>query len=99
MTNELLALIATYFACSEVAAERHLTSSEVQQCATIYQEVKFSFLPGVDIEDYVQLSAPEKNTTNRAGFLAFHQWRQTNPDLVMRLQRAARGEGPMPKAG
>ena len=99
MTNELLALIATYFTCSEVAAERHLTASEVQQCATVYQEVKFAFLPGVGIDDYVQLSASEKSTANRAGFLAFHHWRQTNPELVMRLQRAARGEGPLPKGG
>ena len=99
MTNELLALIAAYFACSEVAAERHLSASEVQQCATVYQEVKFAFLPGVGIDDYVQLSTPEKSTANRAGFLAFHRWRQTNPDLVKRLQRAARGEGPLPKAG
>lgn len=99
MTTEFLALIATYFACADAASERNLGASEVLRCAAIYQDVKFGFLPGVDLEDYALLSPEERSTVNREGFLAYLMWRRANPDLVDRLEKAARGEGPLPKAG
>ncbi len=99
MTNEFLALIAAYFVCADAAADRNLNSSEVLRCAPIYQDVKLEFLPGVELEDFENLSPAERSTVNRHAFLTYRKLRKSNPDLVQRLERAARGEGPLPKAG
>ena len=92
MTTELLTLIAAYFACAETAEQRHLSIDEVNACNAVYQQVKLSFVPGVDAGHFVQLSAKERNAVNRAGYLAFYTWRRDNPDTVRHLERVARGE-------
>lgn len=92
MTSELLALIAAHFACSDMASERYLSPGEIQYCSAIYQEIKLSFVPGVDLETYFQLSAPEQSAVNKEGFTAFYTWRLENPEIVQHLERVARGE-------
>ena len=92
MTTELLALIAAYFACSDLAEQRQLTIEEVDACNLIYQDVKLSFVPGVDARRYMQLPSEERFTVNRTAYLAFHAWQQDNPAMVRHLERVARGE-------
>ena len=99
MTNEMLAMIAFYFACADAAAERNLSSAEVIECAAVYREVKLGFVEGIDGQDFEQLSAAERSEVNRAGFLAYRRWRVDNPELVSQLLRAARGTGPLPNEG
>ena len=99
MTTELLALIAAYFACSDLAEERHLTRDEVDTCNAVYQNVKLSFVPGVEPHDYVQLSARERHAVNQAGFRAFRAWQADNPDTVQHLERVARGKEDLNRGG
>ena len=99
MTNELLSLIVGYFACAQAAEERYLTPEEVKMCSIVYQEMKLAFVPGVDAEDYVELSPREQHAVNSAGYTAFYTWRQDNPDRVAYLERVAKGEIELGQAG
>ncbi len=92
MTTEVLALIAAYFACSDLAEQRQLTIEEVDACNVIYQNVKLSFVPGVDARRFQQLSSKERYAVNRTAYLAFHAWQEENPSTVQYLERVARGE-------
>lgn len=92
MTTELLTLIAAYFACSDMAEQRQLSIEEVDACNVIYQDVKLSFVPGIDARQYRRLSSRERHTVNRTGYLAFHAWQNNNPGTVRHLERVARGE-------
>ena len=99
MTNEFLTLIVMHIACSNAAAERHLTLSEVDKCGANYHEVKLSFIQGVTSEDYQFLTPREKSAVSLSGFRAFHQWRQDNPDTFRFLEAVARGEAELPREG
>lgn len=92
MTTEVLALIAAYFACSDLAEQRQLTIEEVDACNVIYQNVKLSFVPGVDARRFQQLSSKERYAVNRTAYLALHAWQEENPSTVQYLERVARGE-------
>ncbi|MEM7720596.1 MAG: hypothetical protein AAF222_15470 [Pseudomonadota bacterium] len=92
MTNELLTLIVTHIACSNMAAERPLSIQEVQYCSAVYQEIKLAFVPGLDRAGYTQLAAQQQHSVNLEGYRAFYKWRVENPSTVQHLERVARGE-------
>ncbi|MEM9844519.1 MAG: hypothetical protein AAF965_06940 [Pseudomonadota bacterium] len=99
MTNEILTLIVAHFACADLAIERPLTVSEAQYCGAVYQQVKLAFVPGVTSEDFVELSAAERHAVSMSGYRAFYTWRTENPDRVSFLERVARGETTLGRAG
>lgn len=99
MTNELLTLIATHFACAEIAEARRLSYAEAVYCNDVYQEVKLAFVPDVDTRQLAQLSQQEQIAVNKAGYLAYYEWRQSQPDTVDFLERVARGEVELGHAG
>ncbi len=90
MTAEALALIASYFLCSEAAEVRVLDRSEVEACTTIYTEVKLGFLPDVNMAAYQSMNAVERAEVNQRGYAAYVLWRAENPDLVAEMEARAR---------
>ena len=92
MTAEALALIASYFLCSEAAEVRVLSRSEVDACSSIYTEVKLGFLPDVDLAAYQSMSAAERADVNRRGYAAYVVWRTENADLVAEMENDARDQ-------
>ncbi|MEM6890713.1 MAG: hypothetical protein AAGF50_00695 [Pseudomonadota bacterium] len=82
MTPETLALIATYLTCSEAAELRILDRSEIDRCASIYTQVKLSFVPDFHDDDYHSATASERAALNQQGYAGFLAWRASNPDLV-----------------
>lgn len=92
MTVEALALIASYFLCSEAAEVRVLSPSEVDACTSIYTEVKLGFLPDVDLAAYQSMSAVERADVNRRGYAAYVTWRAENVDLVAEMEASARDQ-------
>ena len=99
MTTKILALIASYFACADVAEQRLLSLEEARRCGDLYHDVKLSFVPGVDADDFAALSVEERIAVNRSGFLAFAEWRRGHPEMVRHLRAVARGEAELAKAG
>lgn len=99
MTSELLALIAAHFACTDLAVQRPMTLDEADRCAGVYQKIKLAFVPGVDPGAFDGLSMDERIAVSQAGFLAFLDWRRSNPDTVHHLERVARGEVALENAG
>lgn len=99
MTTELLILIAAHFACTDIAVERPMNLDEARHCASVYDEVKLSFVPGVSASDYRRLDPGERSAVSKAGFLAFYQWRAENPEMVRHLVAVARGEEALKAAG
>ncbi len=99
MKTELLILIVTHFACSDIADERTMTPPEMAYCSAIYQEMKLGFVPGVSPSNYAGLSPKEKAAVNQAGFLAYRAWIDENPLMVGHLERVARGEEQLSRAG
>lgn len=92
MTNELLTLIVTHIACSDMAVERQMSMQEVQYCSAVYQEIKLAFVPQIDMQTYVRLPAEDQHAANIEGYMAFREWRIDNPGTVRHLERVARGE-------
>ena len=92
MTSELTALIILHFACANISAERPLSAQEFHTCSAIYQEIKLAFVPDVDTQRYIQMTAEDRARVNREGFQQFYRWRQDNPATVDHLERVARGE-------
>jgi hypothetical protein len=99
MTTKLLALIASYFACADIAEQRLLSIEEARRCGDLYHAVKLSFVPGVDADDFAGLSLEERIAVNRSGFLAFTEWRHKNPEMVLHLRAVARGEAELVNSG
>lgn len=71
--TSLLSLIALYYTCDAMAAERLLSPSEAAQCSAIYRNVKLAFVDG---------------DTDRMGdgYSAFKAWERDNPALVQALR-------------
>ena len=92
MTNQLLALIAAHFACSDISDTRHMSWHEVHVCNAVYEDIKLNFVPGIDRATYRDLGSADKVAINRQGFEAFHAWRTANPDLVTHLENVAKGK-------
>ena len=93
MTNESLALIASYFLCSEAAETLLLDRAEVETCTSTYTAVKLSFLPDVDATDYAAMTAVERAEVNQRGYVAYVAyvaWRAANPTLVSEMEAEAR---------
>jgi hypothetical protein len=90
MTAEALALIASYFLCSEAAEVRVLDRAKVEACATIYTEVKLGFLTDIEMVEYQSMNAVERADANRRGYTAYVAWRVENADLVAEMEAEAR---------
>ena len=90
MTAEALALIASYFLCSEAAEVRVLSRAEVDTCTSIYTEVKLGFLPDIDLAEYQSMSATARAEVNQRGYAAYVEWRAENVDLVSEMEANAR---------
>lgn len=99
MTTELLILIATHFACDDIASERRLTSAEAQHCGAVYESIKLAFVPGVTPDDFRDLTLEERIAISNSGFLAFLDWRAEHPEMVRHLEAVARGEEELSTAG
>ena len=90
MTAETLALISSYFLCSEAAETRLLDRAEVEACTSTYTAVKLSFLSDVDPTDYAAMTAVERAEVNQRGYAAYVSWRAANPTLVSEMEADAR---------
>ncbi|MEO0486894.1 MAG: hypothetical protein AAF092_13400 [Pseudomonadota bacterium] len=90
MTPEVLTLIATFFVCSEAADQRMLTHAELTFCNQTFEEVKASFVPGVEVEDYPAMSPAERREANDMGYAGYLQWRADNTTLVETMEAEAR---------
>ncbi|WP_413720898.1 hypothetical protein [Silicimonas sp. MF1-12-2] len=99
MTTELLVLIAAHFACADIAEQRRMSFDEIQYCSGVYKEIKLAFVPGVDAEDFANLTRDEQISVNKSGFLAFIDWRRRCPAMVSHLEAVARGEAELATAG
>lgn len=92
MTDYLLALIAAHIACSDISETRPMTMHEMAVCGAVYQDIKLEFVPGMDRRRFATLSSDAKADVNLAGFLAFHEWRTTHPNMIDHLKDVARGK-------
>ena len=99
MTTELLALIAAHFACADIAEQRRMSFDEIQYCSGVYKEIKLAFVPGVDADDFANLTQDEQIAVNKSGYLAFIDWRRRCPEMVSHLEAVARGEAELATAG
>lgn len=72
------ALYRKYATCSEAAATRELSRSEVAHCVNIYLSLKLSFLHGVSLERYHQMPVKTKIVANEKGYAAFRAWLHRN---------------------
>lgn len=88
MTPETLALIASYFLCSEAAEVRVLERIETEACISKYQNVKLSFLK-IGIDEFELMSATERAVVNQQGYAAYVAWRPANQDLVNQMEADA----------
>ena len=89
MTPETLALIASYFLCSEAAEVRVLSHAEVETCTATYRQVKLSFVE-LRTEEFEAMSATERAEVNRQGYAAYVDWRATHPELVAQMEAEAK---------
>jgi len=92
LTAEALALIVSYFLCSEAAEVRVLDRAEIETCTNIYTEVKLGFLPDIDMAAYQSMTAVERAAANRRGYAAYVAWRADNADLVAEMEADARDQ-------
>lgn len=99
MKTEILMLIGAHFACADAAEVRLLSQGEAETCGAVYKDVKLAFVPGVDAGTFDDLSLPERAAVSRAGYIAYAEWRDGNPDLVRHLRRVARGQTVLEYAG
>lgn len=90
MTTETLALIATYLMCSEAAEIRVLNASEIEGCTSVYMQVKLSFVPNIQIDDYQRATSTQRASLNQQGYAGYLAWRVSNPDLVQDMEANAR---------
>ncbi|MCV6593103.1 MAG: hypothetical protein OIF48_09145 [Silicimonas sp.] len=92
MTSEFLSLVVLHFACADLSETRPLNGGEVLYCSTVYQEVKLSFMPDLDLAAYRALPLADQGAVNSEAYLRFVAWRAAHPELVAHLERVARGE-------
>ncbi len=90
MTSATLALIASYFMCSEASEVRVLDYSEMERCTSTYLQVKLSFVPDFHVDDYYSATAAERAALNQHGYAGFLAWRASNPDLVQEMEADAK---------
>lgn len=92
MTSEFLSLVVLHFACADLSETRPLNGGEVLYCSAVYQELKLSFMPGLELAGYRALPADRQGAVNTQAYLRYTAWRDAHPDLVAHLERVARGE-------
>lgn len=90
MGSEFLALVASYFLCSEAAKVQMLEQNEIAECSAIYTEVKLSFVPDVDLALYLQMDVDARVAINGQGYGGYVDWRKENPELVADMEADAR---------
>ena len=90
MTPEVLSLIAAYVLCSETAATRMLNAGEGRACMETYQEVKLSFVAGLEPTTYAALDPIDRAYINRRGYQAFGKWKRANPQVVADMEQRAK---------
>ena len=90
MGPEALALIASYFLCSEAAKVQLLEPHEIDACTITYTEVKLSFVEGSDYSAFQRMDAEDRALVNQRGYLGYVDWREANPELVEEMEAEAR---------
>lgn len=98
MTSEFLSLVVLHLACGDLSESRPLNGGEVLYCSAVYQELKLSFIPGLDLAGYRALPLEDQGAINNEAYLRFVDWRAENPGLIAHLERVARGEAPLGEA-
>ena len=73
------ALFRNLRACSTAAAQSFLAPGEAAFCSNIYLKLKLSFLNGVTVARYAQMSEKTRAVANEKGYAAYRAWlhRQT----------------------
>lgn len=79
-----------YFACSEVATQRVLSFEEATVCGKVFQRIKLSFMPGVDLTDFQELAPAERATVNRVAYSRYLDWSTQHAKEVEELREKAR---------
>ena len=90
MSPDILALIASYFLCSEAAEVRVLDRSETATCTALYMDMKLAFVPEVDLVEFNNLSVQDRARVNRQAYAGYLDWRSENPTLVQQMETEAR---------
>lgn len=67
-----------YLDCSRIAEGRLLGFEEAYFCSRVFLKIKLSFVPGMTVEVFDQLSPQEKTAVNSVGYLRYRDWVQAN---------------------
>jgi len=84
-----LNIATAYLACSELATQRVLTSSEAHECGLNYIQLKLSFLPQVSIEEFIAMSPVQRFEENRMGYLLYLRWKKEDSQFFEHLRKLA----------
>lgn len=80
--------LSIFRACERVAETRILDPHEASDCSIVFQRIKLSFVPGIDFEEFVTLSASDRVMINHRGYRSYLAWSQANASLFERLKPA-----------
>jgi len=78
-----------YLRCSELATRRILTRTEAAECASVYLELKLSFLTDVSPEKFAKMTTAERFEANRQGYLYFLLWKAQDQESYELLRDIA----------
>jgi hypothetical protein len=84
------ALFVEYLVCSETAAIRMMSEAEAAPCIMLYTQVKLTFVPDVELGEFLKMSLSERQDINIQGYTEYVEWRAANPDLFSELTDLAR---------
>jgi len=90
MTAETLALISSFFVCSQAADRQLLSQAEIAVCNATFEEVKMSFVDGVIPADFADMTPAQRLEANTTGYNGYLSWREDNAALVARMEDEAR---------
>jgi hypothetical protein len=85
-----LTIATAYLACSELAKQRILNSTEAHECGLNYIRLKLAFLPEVSIEGFMAMPPAQRFEVNRMGYLLYLRWKEEDAQFLEHLRKLAR---------
>jgi hypothetical protein len=87
--------LRVYLECSRIADERLLAFDEAGICSRVFLRIKLSFVPGMTLDAFDQLSPEKKSAVNTLGYLRYLDWKAANATKIKDLKTRGQGKPPV----
>jgi hypothetical protein len=87
--------LRVYLECSRSADTSLLAFDEAGICSRVFLRIKLSFVPGMTLDAFDQLSLEEKTAVNTLGYLRYLDWKAANATRLKDLQTRGQGRPPV----